>query len=637
MGPRRTIVVAATALALLAPALARLDGQDAKAFIGMIIAGPAAQTVGYATPIVYSPEGATVAFNGADPLNTHNVVSRAVDSAGEPLFQSEFDTLYLPDPVDVTGTESLSAGSYAFYCSLHPNMTGTLVVGSPSDEASGPPPGPFLVPMPVPEERTGSDITIHIAQASVPALPGPQTPMYTYDGTFPGPTIRRPAGEATRVTFVNDLPPTAGEATVHRHGGHNSSSDDGQPNRGLIAPGASRTYTYELTEGGTPERAAFEWYHDHRLNRTGENLWRGLAGMFIVDDDVDTALPLPEGEFDVPILLAERTFDEDNELIDPFVGRTPPGDEVAGEKVLANGRYQPFFDVADRKYRFRLLNASNFSLYELRLSNGTPLTQIGTESGLLPAPVTRSSILLGPAERAEVVVDFAGLLGEQVVLESVPRTDGGGPLGVGAGSRSADILQFRVTRDVHDDSSVPNQLRPLPALDTPAVPLPDRVWIAGLGFDPERSGTAWTLNGKPYRDHIVEARPTVGTTETWLLTNPTPVSHVIHIHGTDFLTLSRNGRAPPPWEAGLKDTFLLDPGDSLVVAGRFTDHLGTFVVHCHMLEHEDHGMMGQYEVVDGGPPAPLPAPQSSSTAPGSFYCAVVGARVPPHALSTRRM
>ena len=410
----------------------------------------------------------------------------------------------------MAGTESLRAGFVRLLllpARQHDRLARSSA--SPATSRPPPPPGPFLEPLPIPEERTGSDITLHVREADVPVLPGAPTPMYTYDGTFPGPTIRRPAGEPTRVTFVNELPATAGEATVHRHGGHNASVDDGQPARELIPSGASRTYTYDLMEGGEPERAAFEWYHDHRLDRTGENLWRGLAGMFIVEDDFEAALPLPRGEFDVPIMLAERTFDEDNELTDPFVGRTPPGDEVVGDRLLANGRHQPFFEVAARRYRVRLLNASNFSLYNLRLSNGAPLTQIGTESGLLPAPVVRDSVLIGPAERAEVVIDFAGHARRGGRARERARAPTAAARSASASdATSAAVLQFRVTRDAVDDSSVPEQLRPLPELAASPVAHPRsdlgrrarlRPGAQRHGVDVERSGLPRAHGRRPAR------------------------------------------------------------------------------------------------------------------------------------------
>ena len=243
-------------------------------------------------------------------------------------------------------------------------------------------------------------------------------------------------------------PRTPDELTVHLHGGHNAASEDGQPggltasqsralycdlspatsaraagNDLLIAPGGSRTYTYDLVEDGAPERAAFQWYHDHRLERTAKNVWRGLAGMMIIDDAVDAALPLPRGERDIPLMLADRSLTKKNQLTDPFGPfANAPDDGVSGELILVNGVHHPYHRVSATRHRLRILNASNFRSYNLELK-GAKMTQIATESGLMPAPVARRKILVGPGERVEVIADFTAAAGKRVVLRSVKRSD----------------------------------------------------------------------------------------------------------------------------------------------------------------------------------------------------------------------
>ena len=240
--------------------------------------------------------------------------------------------------------------------------------------------------------------------------------MWTYNGTFPGPTIRRPAGQTTKVTLVNKLPAAAGELTLHNHGNHSTSENDGQPDEFLAAPGGgSVTYTYTGTEAGGNERGALQWYHDHRMDVTGRNIWMGLAGMYIIDDPAEPKT-LPKGEFDVPLMLADRSFSATNQLAYKF---NPAG--VTGNRILVNGVPQPYFKVGDRKYRLRILNASNSPPYDLALSNGQAFLQIGTESGLLPAPVKRTRILIGPAERVDVVIDFAKRLNQNIVLLNKAR------------------------------------------------------------------------------------------------------------------------------------------------------------------------------------------------------------------------
>jgi spore coat protein A, manganese oxidase len=481
---------------------------------------------------------------------------------------------------------------------------------------------PFQAPLPIPRELTGSEIEIPIREAEAQILPGPKTRLWTYGGTFPGPTVRRPAGQRTEVTFRHELPARAGELSVHLHGGHNRTQFDGQPGgltksqpvsyfchipRGLspresgndllISPGGKKTYVYDLVEEGRPERAAFQWYHDHRLDRTAPHSWRGLAGMWIVDDELDASLPLPRGERDIPLMIADRDFDRRNQLTDPFRGGLqPPADGIAGRSVLVNGAFMPHHEVSARRYRLRILNVSQLRSYNLLLSNGAALVQIGSDSGLMPRPVRRDQILIGPAERVEVIVDFAGAGGESVELRSCRH---GGRNPDGARSYVGALMQFRVARGaVSDRTRVPRRLRPLPQWAERArkrrAGKPDRTWEVTIGG---LFKTTWLINGKTFNPARADAFPLLGTTEVWELVNRTGVAHVMHLHHNDWYLLARDGRPPPPWEDCLKETFFLFPGERIRLAGRFSDHTGKFVIHCHMFDHEDHGLMSQFEVV----------------------------------------
>lgn len=261
----------------------------------------------------------------------------------------------------------------------------------------------FSMALKIPPVLTGQDIDIDIAETQQQILPGNTTTMWTYNGSFPGPVIRRPTGVPTNVTFTNHLPAKAGSLSVHNHGTQAPEADDGQPASYLIEPGASRTYSYPGTDGGAPERAAPQWYHDHRDMVTGRNVWMGMVGAFIYDDPFEQSLNLPRGAYDVPLMVADREFDATNQIPYTFVSGG-----TFGDVILVNGVPQPFYEVGDRRYRFRLYNVSNRREYTFTLSNGQAMTQIGTDSGLLPAPVSRTGIRLGPAERADVVIDFAG-------------------------------------------------------------------------------------------------------------------------------------------------------------------------------------------------------------------------------------
>lgn len=449
-------------------------------------------------------------------------------------------------------------------------------------------------------------------------MPGRKTRMWTYDGCFPGPTIRRPAGERTEVTFLHELPAKVGELSVHLHGGHNRTQFDGQPggltashatsfycdiprgltprqsgNDVLIEPGGRRTYVYDLFEDGSPERAAFQWYHDHRLDHTARNVWHGLAGMWIIDDEFEAGLPLPRGERDLALMIVDRSFDRHNQLTDPFTNRRPPADGINARTVLVNGAHMPYHRVSARRYRLRILNASQFRAYNLFLSNGARMIQIGTDSGLMPRPVRREEIVIGPAERVELIVDFGEARGENVELRSGPRHGARHPLGshtyVGA------LMQFRVDSGrIPDRTRVPRRLRPLPTWTEHVSHKPDHTWRISIGG---LFKTRWEINGRTFNPARADAHPKLGSVQTWEIVNHTGVAHMMHMHLTDWYLLSRNGKPPPPWEDCLKETFFLYPKERILVAGKMSDYLGKFVIHCHMLDHEDHGLMSQFEVV----------------------------------------
>jgi spore coat protein A, manganese oxidase len=557
---------------------------------------------GFSTPNVTVVGDGTLSVTNLDTYD-HTITTVALDASGKPLLDVK---VLHGTTVAIPAADALTSGTYAFYCRFHPNMRGTLVVDRAGGGTTGAEPD-FTLPLVVPGVLTGSHVRLRMREADVRTLPtGPRTRMWTYAGSWPGPTILRPAGRDTRVTFVNDLPRGAGAMSVHLHGDHHAAKDDGQPSRFLIPHGQARTYRYPLTYGGAPEPGSFFWYHDHRMDHTARNNWRGLQGMFIVKDAAGRELRLPKASRDIPLLVSDRSFDQDNQLTNPFAAgptmvhhhgqmlftgeHAPPNDATTGAQVLVNGRNLPHLDVTATRYRLRLLNASSASAYTFALSDGRPFVQVGTGDGLLPRPVARTTLLLGPAQRADVLVDFHGEEGSAVTLGSVARTDSA----VGTGTRTAPLMQFRVGASARDRSVVPAQL-PSPAL----VRAPRRVtktWTFDLTGNPRR-GTAWTINGRTFDPDRVDHRARLGTVERWRLRNTSDVTHFVHIHAEQWRTLLRDGKKPPPWERGLEDTWKLDPGEVVEVAARFTDYTGPFMIHCHMLDHEDHGMMARFDVV----------------------------------------
>lgn len=436
---------------------------------------------------------------------------------------------------------------------------------------------------PVIDASGGGVVSLTAAPADVPVLAGAPTRMWTFNGTFPAPTIRQQAGVPVTVNVTNSLGSAVGDISVHNHGNHSAPEFDGRPHDNLIAPGSTYGYRYDGVEDGAPERGALQWYHDHTMDVTARNVWMGLAGMYIIDDPADPQT-LPTGQFDVPLMLTDRSFDSANQISYTF---NPSG--VTGDHVLVNGTPQPYFVVGPTKYRLRILNASNIRDYEVALSNGDPLLQIGTESGLLPAPVSRGSILLGSSERVDVIVDFAQMQGQNVVLRNLASSGAAGQL-----------MQFRVTGSQTNTAVVPSTLRSWPDLS-------DDVVATRRTFTFDRKAGGWTINGQRFDPGRVDARPVLGTTEEWTFVNPSGWTHVAHTHDVDQQLISRNGAPAQPWERA-KEAWHIGGGQTVVVRLRFTDHVGTYVIHCHVLEHEDDGMMTQFEVVaPTSVPVTLPA------------------------------
>jgi FtsP/CotA-like multicopper oxidase with cupredoxin domain len=254
----------------------------------------------------------------------------------------------------------------------------------------------------------------------------------------------------------------------------------------------------------------------------------------------------------------------------------------SGDTLLVNGVPQPYFKVAARKYRFRLLNASNDDFYTFALSNGAAMTQVANEGGFLPAPVSRTSIPLAPAERADVVIDFSKV----AVGTSVKLTSSGGWRSGG------DVMRFDVDRTAGDTSTVPTTLRPMTKLSTTGAVTRtftlDKMRMNG--------GDMWAINGHGYDPSTVDATPKLGATEVWTFDNHTGDDHPLHVHDINFQVLSIDGKAPTGADASWKETVDVPGWKTVKVVARFDDYTGTYVFHCHRLEHEDNMMMSQFTV-----------------------------------------
>ena len=435
---------------------------------------------------------------------------------------------------------------------------------------------PFRVPLAIPSvmspvrrEKDRDIYEVTMRKASAEILPGQRTRTWTFDGSFPGPTIEATRGREIVIRRRNALHvPT----TTHLQGGEVPWRSDGHPSLS-IAPGETYEYVYP-----NHQEAATLWYHDHLCKHTSKNNYMGLAGLYIIRDEAEEELNLPRGRYDIPLVLQDRRFHSDGS----FAFRDKV-DNVLGDVYLVNGRPMPFLKVANRKYRFRILNASHSRGYRLALDSGEPLVQIGSDQGLLAAPTPVADIPLWPAERAEVVIDFSKYpVGSRIVLHDAG--DAADP------TTARPLMRFEVNREEEDTSSLPPVLRQIEKL----LPLPgviEREFVLR-----KNAAGKWVINGKPFDAQRVDISPKLGDTEVWTFNNQSSVTHPMHIHLVRFQVLDRSNLQVSPTEMGWKDTVRVDPSARVRVIMRFDGFAGRYMYHCHNLAHEDHSMMGQMRV-----------------------------------------
>jgi spore coat protein A, manganese oxidase len=445
--------------------------------------------------------------------------------------------------------------------------------------------GPFQRDLPIPpvlepvSTAGGVDryeVTMRPGQAQI--LDGEPTDILGYEGIFPGPTIKTRVGRPAHVLQRNELG-TGRDAVVHLHGGITEPGSDGHP-EDVIPAGGEHLYTY-----ANRQRAATLMYHEHVHHHTAEGIYRGLIGSYMIEDPSEDRLDLPSGRFDVPVMIADRDFDESNQLIYPA---TPPLDPLPGRTLVVNGAVSPRMRTERRLYRLRLINLSNGRTFELALSNGAQMIQISSDTGLLPRPYPRKVVSICPGERAEVVVDFRNVApGRQVVLENRALVPGDPPA-VG------QVLRFDVVRGGKERARVPKRLRDPYLLPSVAAERSFALTLRTGGGQPP----AWQINGESFDPERIDIRPRLGTSEIWHWVNESPVMHPMHSHLAHFQVISVGGRKPHPADSGFgfKDTVPVPGNTTATVRMYFTGYTGRYVYHCHAAEHSDHEMMAQMEV-----------------------------------------
>jgi FtsP/CotA-like multicopper oxidase with cupredoxin domain len=452
----------------------------------------------------------------------------------------------------------------------------------------------------------------------------PPAAMFGYGGTVPGPMIKARYGEPIVVRIHNMLhkiqygvgmPDTA----THLHNMHSPAESDGFPGD-FVTPGYYRDQHYPMiragydkspsTNGDYRETLNTLWYHDHRFNFTSQNVYKGLFGFFNAFDELDSgnendpnpsALRLPSGQFDIMLGFQDPQFDNSgNIFFDVF-----DTDGHLGDKIAVNGKILPYLNVARRQYRFRLLDGGPSRFYQFFLSKGLPLTAnqtwvpmmlVANDGNLLEAPIQTDNVLLGVANRMDIVVDFSQFKdGDTVYLVNrLEQTSGRGPT-YNLMNPGVPVLQFRVSGSVPDAPKVtPNKkLRPLPRPSTGELATAVR-----RQFIFDRRNGAWTVNGNIADISSPTVSPKQGTCEIWTIANNSGSwSHPVHIHFEEFQILSRNGVPPPNYEVCRKDVMVLHPNEFIQCFFRFRDFLGHYVMHCHNVVHEDHAMMIRWDIV----------------------------------------
>jgi spore coat protein A, manganese oxidase len=471
----------------------------------------------------------------------------------------------------------------------------------------------------------------------------PPTKLWGYEGHYPGPTIEALGGRPVVVQWENHLPlqhifaidphlhgampPAPAVRTVpHLHGSRTRSISDGLPEKWFLS-GTSALYTYPNNQP-----AATLWYHDHAVGITRLNVYAGLSGFYLLRDDQERSMDLPSGPYEIPLILQDRTLDDQGQLIyapthDDGV-KLPPGvwgPEFFGDLPVVNGAIYPYLEVEPRSYRLRMLSGCNSRFLHLSLNLAKSPTdipdlltfhQIGSDGGFLPKPAPLNALLLAPAERADLIVDFSGHEGKTVTLSNnAPVPFPGWDMSGATHEALYEFMQFRVTLPLSSKGksfSLPSSV-PFTRLDE-SQSIITRDFVLSEEQDDQGHSLGVRINGKGYDDPVTEFVK-LGSVEKWRFINTTEDAHPMHVHLVQFQVLHRQGfnamtfrsngkleflgapRIPQANEAGWKDTAIVNPRDVLTIVARFEGYTGRYVMHCHMLEHEDNDMMRPFEVV----------------------------------------
>jgi len=445
------------------------------------------------------------------------------------------------------------------------------------------------------------DLSLQKGQKSF--LPNTQTNTFGINGDYLGPTIRLSKGDKALFKIKNNL---SEKTTIHWHGAHIPAKMDGGPHQ-VIEAGATWQSYFTIKQ-----EAATLWYHPHLEGKTAEHVYKGLAGLFIIDDINSQTLAIPRnyGVDDIPLVIQDRRIAADGSMPYTLTNRLDRMG-LRGQYMLVNGVLTPTLDSQAEVIRLRILNGSNARFYNFGFSDNRQFYQIASDGGLLEAPVSINRLRLSPGERAEILVDLRQDSGKFLLLQSysaemtpttLEDTNMRDPLDM----QTFDIMSIRVGSAGNNGLSIPKKLVSIKRLREQDAAL-TRPFVLNQGMGNNGGGGMgnggmgmFTINDKVMDMQRIDETVRLGDTEIWEISNKARMAHPFHMHDVQFQILDRNGQAPSAGEAGWKDTVLVLPNETVRVISHFKDFADAntpYMYHCHILEHEDAGMMGQFVVI----------------------------------------
>jgi len=455
------------------------------------------------------------------------------------------------------------------------NIFAILILLGGSDVMGAKLPIPTLAPYSMINGIKTFNMDIH--QSTTQFFSGINTKTYGINSHILGQTIRIHDGDRVQINYKNSL---SEATTMHGHGMHVPASMDGGP-KNKIQPGTIWTASYTVNQ-----EAATNWYHPHLMGETAKQVYMGLAGLIIIDDDKSDALALPKtyGVDDIPLIIQDKRFTASRQI-----NYAPNRMEImrgyTSRTMMVNGSINPYINVKDKQIRFRILNGSNSSLYNFRFSDGRSFSQVATDGGFLETPVRLTNLLLSPGERAEIIVNFSGDLGRSITLKETRQ--------------NINFLTININSTGVGVTTIPARLNTLKKYSVSEAARTRNFLLNTVGGGMMGQ---MAINGKAMNLNRIDNVVPVNDVEIWNIRNTMGMEHNFHIHAMHFMILDRNGNpaAVGANERGYKDVVRIPPNSSVKVILKMKDYIDPqngYMYHCHFLEHEDDGMMGQFTVV----------------------------------------